>query len=119
MLFRSHDAALDLDALANSRRVATADTAIPAAADSAAIDSAVIGPSATVALASPPVAPPSPVNGTVTIPDLKGSPLRSAVRALHRVGLRVEIVAAPLGVTIPAAGSVVRVTTLVRLGDGS
>jgi cell division protein FtsI (penicillin-binding protein 3) len=115
----AHDAALDLDALANSRRALTADTATPAPVDSAAIDSAVAGASTTVALGAPAIALAPLQAATAVIPDLKGASLRAAVRALHRAGLRVEIVSAPLGVTVPVAGTVVRAKSLVRLGDGS
>jgi cell division protein FtsI (penicillin-binding protein 3) len=119
----AHDAALDLQALANSRRVSLADTTgvpLPTAdRDTAAVDSALAGGSAIVELGTPAAAVPAPATTSVRIPDVHGWPLRSAVRALHRVGLRVVVVRAALGSTAPAAGTVVRAHSVVQVGDGS
>lgn len=50
------------------------------------------------------------------VPDVRGLPLRVAVRELHRAGFRVQLTGAAAGTTVPAAGSEVRTGTLVRLG---
>ncbi len=120
----AHDAALDWQALANSRRVSLVDTrpAVSAGPDSETpgLDSTLAASSVLVTLGSKtPPAPPSVPSAPVPIPDVRGWTLRSAVRALHRAGLRVEIVSGPLGSTAPAAGTVVSAHTLIRLGDGS
>jgi cell division protein FtsI (penicillin-binding protein 3) len=57
-----------------------------------------------------------PADGTITVPDVSGRPARTAVRDLHRFGLRV----ADVGVgevlrTIPAAGTRVAEGDTVRL----
>ena len=120
----AHDAALDWQALANSRRVSVVDARPAVSADpdseTPGLDSALAGSSVLVTLGSKtPPAPPSAPAAPVPIPDVRGWTLRSAVRALHRAGLRVEVVSGPLGSTAPAAGTVVSSHTLVRLGDGS
>jgi membrane peptidoglycan carboxypeptidase len=119
----ARDAALDWEALANNRRVALVDTAVaarPAAdADTAAIDSVLATGSTVIPLGSPPSPAAPPASGSVPVPDVRGWSLRAAVRALHRAGLRVEVVSAPLGSTSPAPGTPVKTRTLVRVGDGS
>jgi cell division protein FtsI (penicillin-binding protein 3) len=119
----ARDAALDWEALANNRRVALVDTAVaarPAAdADTAAIDSVLATGSTVIPLGSPPSPAAPPASASVPVPDVRGWSLRAAVRALHRAGLRVEVVSAPLGSTSPAPGTPVKTRTLVRVGDGS
>jgi cell division protein FtsI (penicillin-binding protein 3) len=48
------------------------------------------------------------------VPDVRGLPLRSAVRTLHRAGFRVKLAAGD-GATLPAAGTVAPAGMLVRL----
>ncbi len=119
----AHDAALDWKALANSRRVSLVDAPAAAAAagdtETTGLDSALASTSTLVTLGSKMAPLPSAASAPVPIPDVRGWTLRSAVRALHHAGLRVEIVSGALGSTIPVAGTVVNPHTLVRLGDGS
>jgi cell division protein FtsI (penicillin-binding protein 3) len=49
------------------------------------------------------------------VPDVRGLPLRAAVRALHRAGFRVQLGTGPAGATSPAAGTMVRPGAVVRL----
>ncbi|MEP7380108.1 MAG: penicillin-binding transpeptidase domain-containing protein [Gemmatimonadota bacterium] len=51
----------------------------------------------------------------VHVPDVRGLPLRVAVRELHRAGFRVQLTATGGGVTSPAAGAPSRTGALVRL----
>jgi cell division protein FtsI (penicillin-binding protein 3) len=54
--------------------------------------------------------------GTRTVPDVHGLPLRAAVRELHRAGFRVRLSGfGTAGATSPAAGSLAKRGTLVRL----
>ncbi|HEY9516963.1 MAG TPA: penicillin-binding transpeptidase domain-containing protein [Gemmatimonadaceae bacterium] len=54
--------------------------------------------------------------GTRTVPDVHGLPLRAAVRELHRAGFRVRLSGfGTAGATSPAAGSLARPGALVRL----
>ena len=55
------------------------------------------------------------VTRVVSIPDVRGLPLRVAVRELHRAGSKVQLTASGGGVTAPPAGSPARTGTLVRL----
>ena len=50
------------------------------------------------------------------VPDVRGLPLRRAVLALHEAGFRVSLGDGPSGVTLPAAGAMVRPGSVVRLG---
>jgi cell division protein FtsI (penicillin-binding protein 3) len=120
----ARDAALDWQTLLDSREVALADTMphVPAAADSdtARVDSVLTTAGSTlITLGSKPVEAPAPALASVRVPDVRGLPLRSAVRALHQAGLRVDVVSAALGSTVPASGTIVTAGSLVRLGDGS
>jgi cell division protein FtsI (penicillin-binding protein 3) len=54
--------------------------------------------------------------GSGVVPDVRGLPLRSAVRTLHRAGFKVRLVTAPSMSTWPAAGSVAAAGSLVQLG---
>lgn len=65
--------------------------------------------------APPPVAIPPRKRA---IPDVRGLPLRDAVRALHDAGFRVELAAGEDGVTWPAAGAVMSQGAVVRLQRG-
>ena len=49
------------------------------------------------------------------VPDVRGLPLRSAVRALHRAGFRVTLARSVGAPTIPAAGTLLRPGTIVKL----
>ena len=84
----AHNAALDWQALASSRRVSLVDArpAVSAGPDSETpgIDSALAASSVLVTLGSKTaLAPPSAPSAPVPIPDVRGWTLRSAVRALH------------------------------------
>jgi cell division protein FtsI (penicillin-binding protein 3) len=120
----ARDAALDWQTLLDSRRVALADTMPHPLAvvdsDTATVDSVLTTPGSTlVSLGSRPTPAPAPALVSVRVPDVRGWSLRSAVRALHQAGLRVEVVPAALGSTVPASGTVVKPRSVVRVGDGS
>ncbi|ODT02743.1 MAG: hypothetical protein ABS52_12080 [Gemmatimonadetes bacterium SCN 70-22] len=57
-----------------------------------------------------------PPSRVVSVPDVRGLPLRVAVRELHRAGFRVQLTAGGRGGTSPVAGAAVRTGSLVRLG---
>jgi cell division protein FtsI (penicillin-binding protein 3) len=58
------------------------------------------------------VAPPSAMRA---VPDVRGLPVRAAVRALHQAGFRVRLTEAPATYTLPAAGVMAAPGTLVQL----
>ena len=66
-----------------------------------------------------PLRPPLPMPRTVhPVPDVRGLPLRDAVRSLHSAGFRVQLgrgSASSSAVTTPAAGELAQTGTLVRL----
>ena len=115
----ARDAALDRGALARvgRPRPAPADTLPPdtvrLAADVAPPDSAASVPFvvnlAEPAKARPVVLPMRPV------PDVRGQPVRAAARALHQAGFRVVLGTGTPGATVPAAGTLARAGTVVRL----
>ena len=116
---------LDREALAADRRT-RAPQAVPLATpDTVAADvvmpvDAGIEPSVTLPIGPrTPASDSRPARTTATVPDVRALTIRSAVRALHAAGLRVQVVAAPLGATDPASGTPVRAGAVVRLGDGS
>lgn len=117
----ARDAALDRGALVSARRVAIIDTA-PRPTTSTGVDFAEVAPAAgrsvTIPIGLPAETIDSAVGGPVPVPDVRGWPVRAAVRALHRVGLRVEVVAGASGTTTPAPGSLVRRGSIVRVGGG-
>jgi len=132
----ARDAALDRGALASDRLVALVDTAVDRPAVTGPIDSDAAGTGgaggaggdATVTLAALAGGPGRHVAAAghghggrevVTVPDVRGLPLRAAVRALHRAGLRVEVVTGSGSSMAPAPGTPVTTGTLVRLGDGT
>lgn len=49
------------------------------------------------------------------VPDVRGLPLRAAVRALHAAGFRVTLARPQSGPTVPAAGSLLAAGTVVKL----
>jgi hypothetical protein len=119
----ARDAALDWESLATSRRVTLVD-AMPTAwsprvTDTAAVDSVLASGPTVVTLGSKALTPTQTVARSIPVPDVRGWPLRAAVRALHRTGLQVEVVSAPLGWTTPVPGTVVKTRSVVRIGDGS
>jgi cell division protein FtsI (penicillin-binding protein 3) len=57
----------------------------------------------------------APVARAATVPDVRGLPLRVAVRELHKAGFRVQLGAPGGSVTVPVAGSTARTGTIVRL----
>jgi cell division protein FtsI (penicillin-binding protein 3) len=67
-----------------------------------------------VSLAERPRRLPEPVR-VRPVPDVRGLPLREAVRRLHGSGFRVELATGEEGVTVPVAGTRVRTGSMVRL----
>ena len=62
--------------------------------------------------------PPAPARVVVTaraVPDVRGLPTRAAVRELHKAGFRVQLVRGTGGEQQPAAGTLLRSGSLVRL----
>lgn len=62
--------------------------------------------------------PPAPARVVVTaraVPDVRGLPTRAAVRELHKAGFRVQLVRGPGVDQQPAAGTLLRSGSLVRL----
>jgi membrane peptidoglycan carboxypeptidase len=57
-----------------------------------------------------------PARAVVEVPDVRGLSLRDAARALHAAGLRVVVSTGAVERTAPAAGTLVRPGSLVRLG---
>ena len=55
------------------------------------------------------------VTRVISVPDVRGLPLRVAVRELHRAGFKVQLTASGGGITSPPAGAPARTGTLVRL----
>lgn len=131
----ARNAALDRSELASVERDVplTADTLKDAAVDVAKVssDSETIGvkPVVEPPPAAETVAPPaktfalpylrpasSPDKTLRAVPDVTGLPTRSAVRALHRSGFRVTLTAQRLATpTIPAAGTMLRAGSIVKL----
>jgi cell division protein FtsI (penicillin-binding protein 3) len=110
----ARDAALDRGALARVQEAAA--DGIAADARERAEDLAAQEPEpepALVALAAPRAARAG--NVARRVPDVRGLPLRAAVRALHRAGFRVHLAVGPGGTTAPAAGSVATAGSTVRL----
>jgi cell division protein FtsI (penicillin-binding protein 3) len=60
--------------------------------------------------------PVPPVASRHVVPDVGGLPLRSAVRALHAAGFRVQLVPGPAGVLTPVAGTMLEPGRVVKLG---
>ena len=67
-----------------------------------------------VSLTERPEAPVAPIR-VRPIPDVRGLPLRRAVRALHESGFRVQLAAGVAGTTAPEAGTPLRTGSIVRL----
>jgi beta-lactam-binding protein with PASTA domain len=64
--------------------------------------------------------PPPPKSAAAVVPDIRGMSVRDAVRTLHKAGFHVgystgRSATRAAAATLPAAGSVVRQGTLVRL----
>ncbi len=57
-----------------------------------------------------------PVVSPRAVPDVAGLPLRSAVRALHAAGFRVELVAGAAEPLVPVAGTMLEAGRVVKLG---
>lgn len=51
------------------------------------------------------------------VPDVRGLPTRAAVRELHKAGFRVQLVRGGAPEQVPAAGTMLRSGSLVRLAD--
>jgi cell division protein FtsI (penicillin-binding protein 3) len=103
----ARDAALDRGALAARKGASPETTVVAAAAD--------IASSVMVDL---PLRPARALSAGAprAVPDVRALTLRAAVHALHRAGLRVELIDTAPGVTIPAAGTVVPEGAIVKLG---
>jgi cell division protein FtsI (penicillin-binding protein 3) len=84
----------------------------PAAAPLPPVDTATT--STRFRLASP-LDPPAKRRDDIVIPDVRGLPLRAAVRQLHRSGVGVRLISGAGGVTSPAAGARVAPGTVVTL----
>jgi cell division protein FtsI (penicillin-binding protein 3) len=125
----ARNAALDREELASLERdvpLAAHDSTSTASrfADTAAtVQTATILPPATEPLAGPPKLYSLPYEkkrevvdkSLRPVPDVRGLPLRSAVRALHRAGFRVTL-ATTIGVpTLPVAGTLLAPGSLVKL----
>jgi cell division protein FtsI (penicillin-binding protein 3) len=100
----ARDASLDRGVLAHKQT--SAETTMVAAAE--------VESSATVDLPLRP-ARSVPRGAPRAVPDVRGMPLRAAVRALHRAGLHVELTDGPSGVTSPPSGTIVPEGAIVRL----
>ena len=117
----ARDASLNRSQLANApKRRATAvnqsaDSA-QAAAATANAESEQATPAYVVELGNA-VAPTVAVVSDRTVPDVRGLSTRRAVRELHKAGFRVQLVRAPAGEVQPAAGTVLRSGSVVRLGN--
>jgi cell division protein FtsI (penicillin-binding protein 3) len=107
----ARDAALDRNALA-SRALRTADST---KRDSARADGDSAGTVPVVVALDAPVRGVRRRQGAVTVPDVKGLPLREAVAALHAAGLRVQLGRGAPATTLPAAGTQVQRGATVRL----
>lgn len=115
----ARDAALDRGALARVGRPRPApveslplDT-VRLAGEVTAPDSAASAPFV-VNLSEPVKARPA-VLPMRPVPDVRGQPVRAAARALHQAGFRVVLGTGSPGATVPAAGTVARAGTVVRL----
>jgi len=67
-----------------------------------------------VELPSNPKTPPIPLTARA-VPDVRGLPIREAVRALHAAGFRVQLTTTAQPGTLPTAGTVAAPGTLVQL----
>ena len=67
-----------------------------------------------VELPSKPKTPPISLTARA-VPDVKGLPIREAVRALHAAGFRVQLTTTAQSGTLPTAGTIVAPGTLVQL----
>ncbi len=114
----ARDAALNRTQLADAPKRRTPDSAratdsVRAAAE-AEVASAQAAPAYVVELGKAPEAA-KPVRSTRPVPNVSGLPTRLAVRELHRAGFRVQLVQGS-GLQ-PAAGTLLRAGTVVRLGS--
>lgn len=115
----ARDAALDRRELAARESLSTVTDSSAAQLSAATVDTAHLAPddgTVPVTLDLPLSRAKAPPAALRAVPDVHGMPLRSAVRALHAAGFRVL----PAGwgaaaSTSPAAGSLLRAGTLVRL----
>ena len=120
----ARDAALDPRKLEGPPlRIATAASVAAETTRAEAVEAARIEAVAAVEPNAPyvvelgaPVEAPKRVVTARPVPDVHGLPTRSAVRELHRAGFRVSLVRSGAGTeTSPAAGTVLRAGTTVRL----
>ena len=125
----ARNAALDRGELANVERDVpiappdTTSTARKSGDSTATVQTAAILPPAAEPLAGPPKVYSLPYEkkrevvdkSLRPVPDVRGLPVRSAVRALHRAGFRVTL-ATTIGVpTLPVAGTLLRPGSIVKL----
>jgi cell division protein FtsI (penicillin-binding protein 3) len=103
----ARDASLDRGVLAHKQ--VSAETTMVAAAE--------VESRATVETLDLPLSPArtAPRGAPRAVPDVRGMPLRAAVRALHHAGLHVELSNGPSGVTSPPAGTIVPEGAIVKL----
>ena len=104
----ARDASLDRAVLAHK----------PMSAETTMVAAAEVESSATVETVTLPLNPAraAPRGAPRAVPDVRGMPLRAAVRALHHAGLHVELSNGPSGVTTPLAGTIVPEGAIVKLG---
>jgi membrane peptidoglycan carboxypeptidase len=115
----ARDAALDRRALAESESSGrVVDSAAAQLGAPAATGGATVLDTATDVIALPARFPATRTAAARAVPDVRGLSLREAVGALHRAGFRVQLAGfgAPSG-TVPAAGSLARPGTLVRVAS--
>lgn len=125
-------ASLDLARLASSQRSEGADSALRRGQQAAAAAEARgTGPGAVTAIAAQPAADSGAMPFVVrldapreavaaaaaprAVPDVRGLPLRKAVLALHEAGFKVTLTDGASGTTAPAAGTLARAGSVVRL----
>jgi cell division protein FtsI (penicillin-binding protein 3) len=123
------NAALDRGKLASSVVASRKDTARPMTIEQAGTSAKQVAAAPITDSTTPhenvpfvvtlPLQPSPPMPRTVhPVPDVRGLPLRDAVRSLHSAGFRVQLARASANnsaVTTPAAGELAQTGTLVRL----
>ena len=114
----ARDAALDRGALATRPRrgntpvAEVADTSAPAVPDA---DTGAVSTIPYVFALDAPPPPPVPRGAARPVPDVRGLPLRDAVRMLHDSGFQVRLGRGPDGETRPLPGTLARPGDTVRL----
>jgi cell division protein FtsI (penicillin-binding protein 3) len=110
----ARDAALDRGALAGRQiRVAAESAAASIAPEAAPAERAGTVPYVVDLGARAPTR--APQRSARPVPDVRGMPLRKAVRALHDAGFRVQLVGGEAGAVVPSVGTLVAPGSLVKL----